>query len=1167
MSTLRIIILLTLLNFQSLLTAQDYDPDHQLLWRISGPELEQESYLFGTMHLRDPRVFNLSDSIYVKIEECKTFALEVHPDTMVKSLIIDPFNAQVENSIEKWFEEEDQTEELDEIRRELKEKTGLDFGGMSKDNAELLPFFLKKIFKKNKDKNTFLDAHLYHIARILGKDIIGLETLEDHRRVNKISPSPDSLDFTEIIRNAKNQREEFENLIDIYHRGDLEAIEINAHVLFDSVMIYRNQVMTNSALEHIEDGGIFMAVGAAHLPGKNGIIQLLRDEGYTVEAVKARFSKKIINHELAERDLDWVDQSYPDEGFKISTPDHPYNFKPSSMVGVMNVRSYADLGLGHFFYYSVTPIMAENYGLDELAAELRQRTLLSSGRLQISQDKYKKYQGFPYLEFSFKHPSGPALFRYIIKDKMLYSLGVSKLSGGKLDKDIVKRFFESLELTEISQNNSSYTYTHGAGAFSVKTTLQPQYFKDVDDSDGQETTTEYFSFLNMEDQLLHIVSVSSHEPGVVMLQNDYVVNDYASNIAGASDSIILNKKIDRFDAGIAHVEFDDQSFFKGILFVRGNRMYQVITSGVSSPKNVQIADEFIANFDTIAYQPYETTPIETDLWSAIFPPQYGTDTLSNSFQIEDYASRTIGHYGMDPNSGMNVWVMENDISPYATYESLDSFKVHLKNNFIDHNDSLLYIRENTERGYPIIELGIASDADEHRYDMAVHLDGNKSYIVSVIQDVLATKLSTTREFLNGFQLKNPEISPSDLLRDSAEIKELIVSHLFDADTTRQNAASDKIHSISFDDDMTSRITTGYNAIVREQITSNYHGNLLRFLGENAPSLMYEIVGDLYLRDSIDGEIQRSVFGVLVAQDSSLADSLIKSLIREQGPKIEDSWELSMAFGDLYAEPERLATLFPELLDIVVIDSSIALDYLIVQGLEAGTIKYEDLQPLHELIEHQIKKNYELLVTSKDDDEWSHKYEITNLGKLLSYGEAREDMQEIFQHVYRDTSSYYYRFSAAEILLRQGFPVDLENVYDQHDENSAIVAMYELERQFDHVNILPDSMLTEQKYAKIASLAYLEDEEYEEASAPISTDTMQIDSQTHYFYLLRFFYGEERDLSESYDILLHTVMPEVTDDTFVIPDYDKVYSYSWYMDEGETVEGVKKELLELYDSNQ
>ncbi len=59
-----------------------------LLWRITGKGMQQPSYLFGTMHLKDRRLFFFGDSVYKNITAATGFAMELDPEAMLDSLYI-----------------------------------------------------------------------------------------------------------------------------------------------------------------------------------------------------------------------------------------------------------------------------------------------------------------------------------------------------------------------------------------------------------------------------------------------------------------------------------------------------------------------------------------------------------------------------------------------------------------------------------------------------------------------------------------------------------------------------------------------------------------------------------------------------------------------------------------------------------------------------------------------------------------------------------------------------------------------------------------------------------------------------------------------------------------------------------------------------------------------
>src|SRR5688500_10742390 len=67
--------------------AQKPSYPNTLLWRISGKGLSKPSYLFGTMHLADRRLFHFSDSLYHYLEKADGYAMEVDPEEIMSALM------------------------------------------------------------------------------------------------------------------------------------------------------------------------------------------------------------------------------------------------------------------------------------------------------------------------------------------------------------------------------------------------------------------------------------------------------------------------------------------------------------------------------------------------------------------------------------------------------------------------------------------------------------------------------------------------------------------------------------------------------------------------------------------------------------------------------------------------------------------------------------------------------------------------------------------------------------------------------------------------------------------------------------------------------------------------------------------------------------------------
>ncbi|MEO6980583.1 MAG: TraB/GumN family protein, partial [Mucilaginibacter sp.] len=142
--------------------------NYSLLWRISGKGLSKPSYLFATMHVKDKRVFNFSDSVMLSLQSCQRFAMEVHPDTLMIKMFASLQNPDSLRSLDKMLGKAD----YEKLAKKFKDKNGYDIG---KTDPMVLESLMKPADNKPGDKVSFIDAYLYGMARTLNKNVLGLE--------------------------------------------------------------------------------------------------------------------------------------------------------------------------------------------------------------------------------------------------------------------------------------------------------------------------------------------------------------------------------------------------------------------------------------------------------------------------------------------------------------------------------------------------------------------------------------------------------------------------------------------------------------------------------------------------------------------------------------------------------------------------------------------------------------------------------------------------------------------------------------------------------------------------------------------------------------------------------------------------------------------------------
>ncbi|WP_428623621.1 TraB/GumN family protein [Sedimenticola sp.] len=141
----------------------------------------------------------------------------------------------------------------------------------------------------------FLDLVLYQRAQSLSMEVAGLETVRE--QLDLFDSLPES-DQVTLLRDALNNLEQlptiYQALLDHYLKRDLQGlVEINERLTEGSVaelaerfqikaIDERNQRMVNRLEAALVKGGVFVAVGALHLPGEQGMLRLLERRGYRI---------------------------------------------------------------------------------------------------------------------------------------------------------------------------------------------------------------------------------------------------------------------------------------------------------------------------------------------------------------------------------------------------------------------------------------------------------------------------------------------------------------------------------------------------------------------------------------------------------------------------------------------------------------------------------------------------------------------------------------------------------------------------------------------------------------------------------------------------------------------------------------------------------------------
>jgi len=275
-----------------LLPAADTDTgpaqfDRGLLWRVSKNGVAP-NYLFGTIHVADDRILDLPEPVSTALRQSRVFVMETVPDV----------NQVLATGNRMFYHDGGSLDKLVSASIFAKTVTILGTYNLPAEAVAILkPWAAFLTMNYPPEIGTVLDLELLRRAREQNTQAYGLETMDEQIDVLDHLAQADQVRLlVDTVCHYDLIAEEFAALKTLYLERDLRGLveysnrytvaDDHAYqALYEDLVIKRNHSMMATMLPHLEQGGAFIAIGAMHLPGEEGVLHLLQQQGYAVTVI------------------------------------------------------------------------------------------------------------------------------------------------------------------------------------------------------------------------------------------------------------------------------------------------------------------------------------------------------------------------------------------------------------------------------------------------------------------------------------------------------------------------------------------------------------------------------------------------------------------------------------------------------------------------------------------------------------------------------------------------------------------------------------------------------------------------------------------------------------------------------------------------------------------
>lgn len=988
-----------------------------LLWRISGNGLKKDSYLYGTMHLTDKRIFHFSDSLYRALEKAEGYALEVDINEM-NPAVASELNER--DNDDQLVKEVAGVEWLKTYEARLTKITGKKLAEITLGDLRSIKSKSEMEMLRNGGMPTIMDIYLAEIARGMDKWVGGIEDAADQFKEESSEEKAQNL-VKRVAGDKKKEKEMIEWMVHTYLNQNVDAIH-NKFYAFDSKaeradMSKRNLKMSRRMDSIMQIRTCFFAVGAAHLAGDSGVITLLRKKGYEVSPIYSNVRIAPEAYTFKRKEAEWLPVNISDEWYTVQMPGKAETV--SETEGRMrNAKMYMDFSqMNGFFTFSLkVPAERLRVGTDSI---MRKFAKEFSGDGNIGSAKDIEVNGTRGKDFLLHRDMMDYRTQtFLVSGNMVINMIASKSADSLYGND-ANRFFNSFKVLKQPAESIAgfdwYRHNFDRYGFSIEF-FKPYAALPKKLSADSAWKTIIFHATDEDERVSCLVMVIETEPGYYSNSDSSYFATTLQNIVASSKAELIQSKPFSLD-GFPALDFSMKMKVEGQeleaigrVVNRGNRKYYWYVANQPNDTARKEARYFLESFKLqplarANWQFYNTPGGDLKLWSPE-APKYMLDSVGQTSSL-----RYIVYDSLSPAT---IYIDKSPLFKYAAWSSDSSFFKGQADEHVQQGDSLLDYKLITDGSLKGASFSVKL-ADNHNIKrVSMFLNADTLYSLYSYIPPFVEASADYRKLFGSFEIIHEK--PSNHLKNkTAEI----LANLHNSDSVEFESAKNGLLVLNpsaadlkplqqallhpyrdFDPDNFS----AHDLVIRKVLAVE-DGSSVDFVRQHYTQLTGE-------REALKYSMLALLFRIKTTESYALAAELLttQELPKKGNPKLFEN--------DITDSLSLTAVIFPKLLARAHDTSFISvLASPAFNLIDSNFITAQSVKPYEKLFYALADRNLQRIKASADPDEWLG-VEVVELMGRLKTPEAYKILQQFLR-----SKNLSAKRKAALLLLKNNQPVD------------------------------------------------------------------------------------------------------------------------------------------------